>query len=94
MMTAQNATKQEAGRSGIATNEAAAVAAYKKQQEQRKPESGGMTESQSAMKTKPDCGEQSYVGAGKLKDKVVLITGGHSSQLQLFFSTHTYRHTQ
>jgi len=34
--------------------------------------------SQAAMEPRPDCGEQSYVGSGRLTDKVALITGGDS----------------
>ena len=30
------------------------------------------------MQPQPDCGEHSYAGSGKLKDKVALITGGDS----------------
>src|SRR5688500_5228781 len=33
---------------------------------------------QSQMDPVPDCGEQSYVGSGKLTDKVAVITGGDS----------------
>jgi hypothetical protein len=33
---------------------------------------------QSEMEPVPDCGEQSYVGSGKLTDKVAVITGGDS----------------
>ena len=33
---------------------------------------------QSAMTPRPDCGEQSYVGAGRLTGKVAVITGGDS----------------
>jgi NAD(P)-dependent dehydrogenase (short-subunit alcohol dehydrogenase family) len=33
---------------------------------------------QSEMDPKPDCGEESYVGSGKLTDKVAVITGGDS----------------
>ena len=33
---------------------------------------------QSAMAPRPDCGEQSYVGAGRLTGKVAVITGGDS----------------
>lgn len=33
---------------------------------------------QSAMTPPPDCGEESYVGAGRLTDKVAVITGGDS----------------
>jgi len=33
---------------------------------------------QSAMTPRPDCGEQSYVGSGKLTGKVAVITGGDS----------------
>jgi len=34
--------------------------------------------SQRSMQPSPDCGEHSYKGAGRLKDKVALITGGDS----------------
>ena len=34
--------------------------------------------SQRKMQPQPDCGEQSYTGSGRLKDKVALITGGDS----------------
>ncbi|UUD65150.1 SDR family oxidoreductase [Pseudomonas seleniipraecipitans] len=34
--------------------------------------------SQRNMQPQPDCGEQSYTGSGRLKDKVALITGGDS----------------
>lgn len=37
-----------------------------------------MTAPQSEMRVKPDCGEESYRGSGKLKDKVAIITGGDS----------------
>jgi NAD(P)-dependent dehydrogenase (short-subunit alcohol dehydrogenase family) len=33
---------------------------------------------QSQMRPVPDCGEQSYQGSGRLKDKVAIITGGDS----------------
>ncbi len=33
---------------------------------------------QAEMETRPDCGEASYKGSEKLKDKTVLITGGDS----------------
>lgn len=33
---------------------------------------------QSQMTPKPDCGEDSYVGAGRLTGKVAVITGGDS----------------
>lgn len=77
-MAAPHQTQAEPGRSGLALPERKAVEAFTKMQEERKPESGEMTGSQAAMRTKPDCGEDSYVGAGKLKDKVVLISGGDS----------------
>jgi len=34
--------------------------------------------SQRKMQPQPDCGEHSYTGSGRLKDKVALITGGDS----------------
>lgn len=34
--------------------------------------------SQARMDPRPDCGEESYVGHGRLTDKVALITGGDS----------------
>ncbi len=33
---------------------------------------------QTNMKPQPDCGEESYVGNGKLENRRVLITGGDS----------------
>jgi NAD(P)-dependent dehydrogenase (short-subunit alcohol dehydrogenase family) len=33
---------------------------------------------QSQMRPEPDCGEESYRGSGRLKDKVAIITGGDS----------------
>ena len=33
---------------------------------------------QSAMTPRPDCGEESYVGAGRLTGNVAVITGGDS----------------
>ena len=37
-----------------------------------------MTAPQSEMGTKPDCGETSYSGSGKLKGRVAVVTGGDS----------------
>jgi hypothetical protein len=80
MMSAPNPLRHSEGVGGIGAKEEDAVAAFKKQQEIRQPETGEMTGSQAGMRTKPDCGEESYVGSGKLKDKVILITGEDGAQ--------------
>jgi hypothetical protein len=79
-MTAPYPLRRSEGMGGIGAKEEDAVAAFKKQQEIRQPETGEMTGSQAGMRTKPDCGEEAYVGSGKLKDKVVLITGENDAR--------------
>ncbi|HEX2550935.1 MAG TPA: SDR family NAD(P)-dependent oxidoreductase, partial [Nocardioidaceae bacterium] len=44
----------------------------------QKPQQQEVPGVQSEMDPVPDCGEQSYRGAGKLTDKVAVITGGDS----------------
>lgn len=68
---------------GLAKDEATLRDAFKSQQDARKAAGGESKQpmpsaSQAAMRTKPDCGEESYRGANKLQGKVALITGGDS----------------
>lgn len=69
--------------SGVARDERQFQADMIAQQKQRATQNQiqpreQMTAPQHEMITKPDCGEESYVGAGKLRGKVALITGGDS----------------
>lgn len=68
---------------GVARDEASLRGDFKSQQDARKAAGGESKQpmpsaSQGAMRTKPDCGEESYRGANKLQGKVALITGGDS----------------
>jgi NAD(P)-dependent dehydrogenase (short-subunit alcohol dehydrogenase family) len=68
---------------GIARSEEQQIKHTQQQQESRRSqtepqETRKMTAPQSAMRTKPDCGEQSYKGANKLRGKAAVITGGDS----------------
>lgn len=51
---------------------------YKLQKERGAESHPEMTAPQSTMRSKPDCGEESYTGSGKLREKVVIVTGGDS----------------
>jgi hypothetical protein len=64
---------------GIARSEASHQADMMRQQKMRGPEKDDrMTAPQHSMQTQPDCGEESYKGAGKLRGKRAMITGGDS----------------